>query len=344
MIQQPSLERNIAYRGDIDGLRAIAVLSVIAFHVLPERIKGGFVGVDVFFVISGFLISSIIYKELESGTFTIVGFYVRRIRRIYPALFAVLVFTCIAGWFILLPSQFVLLGKQVVGGSTFVANFVLWQQSGYFGQLSAHKPLLHLWSLGVEEQFYLMFPLLCLAFYRAKSRKTLLTAFLAIAVGSMAINVAFVARYRDASFFLPFSRLWELLLGAALSQFQISRWGISWENGRHAKWRNVMGFLGMAMLAGAIFGIHQDDLFPGWWALLPTMGTGLLIAAGPLSWINRNLLSRGPVIFIGLISYPLYLWHWPILSFLKIVDRDWFLFLPRPLELGLFMTSFVWQY
>ena len=209
------LDINITYRSDIDGLRAIAVLSVIAYHLSPHRIRGGFVGVDIFFVISGFLISSIIYQELESGSFSIAGFYVRRVRRIYPALFLVLVFVCLAGWFLLLPSDFVLLGKQIVGGSAFVANFVLWQQSGYFAQEATQQPLLHLWSLGVEEQFYLVFPLICLICYRAKSNWSLPAAFLAIASASMAVNVAFVAKYSDATFFLPFSRLWELFLGAA---------------------------------------------------------------------------------------------------------------------------------
>ena len=341
---RPNAGTAISYRPDIDGLRAIAVLAVMAFHLLPDRIKGGFVGVDIFFVISGFLISSIIYKELESGTFTIAGFYIRRIRRIYPALLVVLIFVSVAGWFILLPSQFVLLGKQIIGGSTFVANFVLWEQSGYFGQVAAHKPLLHLWSLGVEEQFYLMFPLICLVFYRTRSRKTLLTAFLVIAAGSMAINVAFVSRYRDASYFLPFSRLWELLLGAALSLFQKSSRGIAWESPRLSTWRTAIGCLGIAMLAIAIFGINQDDAFPGWWALLPTVGTALLIAAGQSSWINRKVLSLRPAVFIGLISYPLYLWHWPILSFLKIVNRDWVLNLPKALEFGIFSTSFLLAY
>ncbi|HSY01773.1 MAG TPA: acyltransferase, partial [Acidobacteriaceae bacterium] len=151
---EPNANKNIAYRPDIDGLRAIAVLSVVAYHYAPGRFRGGFVGVDIFFVISGFLISSIIYKELETGSFSIVEFYVRRIRRIYPALAIVLACSCVAGWVLLLPSDFILLGQQIVGGSTFVANVVMWWQSGYFAEDAARKPLLHLWSLGVEEQYY----------------------------------------------------------------------------------------------------------------------------------------------------------------------------------------------
>ena len=209
--------RKFSYRSDIDGLRAIAVLSVIAFHIAPTRFKGGFVGVDIFFVISGFLISSIIYNELESGAFSIVEFYVRRIRRIYPALLLVLSFVCVGGWVLLLPSDFVALGQQILGGSAFVANFVLWWQSGYFSPEAALKPLLHLWSLGVEEQYYLVFPLVCLAFYRSRSRWILPSAFLTIAAASMFLNVAFVSKYSAATYFLPFSRLWELFAGAGLS-------------------------------------------------------------------------------------------------------------------------------
>jgi len=146
----PASNGKFSYRSDIDGLRAIAVLSVIAFHTAPEKFPGGFVGVDIFFVISGFLISSIIYKELESNAFSIVDFYIRRIRRIYPALFLVLSAVCVAGWIFLLPTDFVTLGRQILGGSTFAANFVLWWQSGYFSPEAALKPLLHLWSLGVR--------------------------------------------------------------------------------------------------------------------------------------------------------------------------------------------------
>jgi peptidoglycan/LPS O-acetylase OafA/YrhL len=318
------VSKDFSYRSDIDGLRAIAVLSVFAFHLAPDQVRGGFVGVDIFFVISGFLISSIIYKELESGTFSIVEFYVRRIRRIYPALFVVLVFVCLAGWLVLLPQEFVMLGRQIVGGSTFVANFVLWYQSGYFSSEAVRKPLLHLWSLGVEEQFYLMFPLMCIAFYRAKSRFNLPAAFLAIAIASMILNVAFVTKYSEATFFLPLSRLWELFLGAGLALFRRRSVQTQWDHPLlQTRWRNGIGIVGLALLAGAIFGISEADPFPGWWALLPTIGTVLVIAAGADSWANRRILSSKPAVFVGLISYPLYLWHWPIISFLTSARLVW---------------------
>jgi peptidoglycan/LPS O-acetylase OafA/YrhL len=317
------VSKDFSYRSDIDGLRAVAVLSVFGFHLAPDQVSGGFVGVDIFFVISGFLISSIIYKELESGTFSIAEFYVRRIRRIYPALFVVLAFVCAAGWLVLLPQEFVQLGKQIVGGSTFVANFVLWYQSGYFSSEAVRKPLLHLWSLGVEEQFYLMFPLICIAFYRAKSRLNLPTAFLAIAIASMIFNVALVIKYNEAVFFLPFSRLWELFLGAGLSLFRQRSVQTQWKFNPSQRWRNGIGIAGLALIAGAIWGISEADPFPGWWALLPTTGTILVIAAGADSWANRRILSSKPAVFVGLISYPLYLWHWPIISFLTSARLVW---------------------
>jgi len=345
IVPEPSIDRKIPYRADIDGLRAIAVLSVIGYHLSPRRMSGGFVGVDIFFVISGFLISSIIYQELESRNFSLVGFYVRRIRRIFPALFVVLVFVCLAGWFILLPSDFVLLGKQIIGGSAFVANFVLWQQSGYFAQEATQQPLLHLWSLGVEEQFYLGFPLICLIFYRAKSRWSLPVAFLVIALASMVVNVCIVARYSDAAFFLPFSRLWELFLGAGLSLIRMRGHQLLWTGLRSSMLRNWIGFLGMGLLSGAILGINQSDRFPGWWALLPTIGAALLIAAGPSSWLNRRVLSYNPVVFVGLISYPLYLWHWPIFTFIQSANRNGMLVLPKLIQYLIVLAgSFVLAY
>jgi peptidoglycan/LPS O-acetylase OafA/YrhL len=341
---RPVATREIAYRRDIDGLRALAVLSVIAFHVAPARCRGGFVGVDIFFVISGFLISSIIYKELESGGFSLVEFYVRRIRRIYPALFLVLTCVCVAGWILLLPSDFVVLAKQVLGGCTFVANFVLWRQSGYFSPEAALKPLLHLWSLGVEEQYYLVFPLICIAAYRSRSRWTLPAAFLVVAAVSMGINVVFVSRYSAATYFLPFARLWELFAGAGLSLVFQRNLHAPWESVLVTRWKHAVGAVGLAMLILAIFGIDQYDLFPGWWALLPTMGAVLVIAAGQTSWVNRYVLSARPAVLVGLISYPLYLWHWPILSFLKVATSVWGVRVSRVEKAALILAAVLLAY
>jgi len=338
---QPNTDKNIAYRPDIDGLRAIAVLSVVAYHVEPQRFRGGFVGVDIFFVISGFLISSIIFKELETGSFSILEFYIRRVRRIYPALAIVLACTCVAGWLFLLPTDFVALGKQILGGSTFVANVVLWWQSGYFSDDAIRKPLLHLWSLGVEEQYYLFFPLLCALFYRAKSRWNLPAVFAAVAIISMIINVAFVNRYPDASFYLPFARLWELFLGAGLALY-VQRSIHTWETHLNPVGRTAVGILGLAMIGVSIIVINERHAFPGWWALLPTVGTALVIFAGPLAWANRTLLSWKPVVWVGLISYPLYLWHWPLFSFSRLINEG-----PRSrfvLDPMLVLSSFVLAY
>jgi peptidoglycan/LPS O-acetylase OafA/YrhL len=341
---EPVSNKRLPYRRDIDGLRAIAVLSVFAFHVSPDRIRGGFVGVDIFFVISGFLISSILYSELESNAFSIPGFYVRRIRRIYPALFVVLLAVAVAGWFLLLPTEFVRLGKQIMGGSAFVANFVLWWQSGYFSADSARIPLLHLWSLGVEEQYYLIFPLICMAFYRAKSRWALPVSFIVIGLLSMAINVAFVRRYSEACFFLPFSRLWELFLGAGLSLCLHRNLQAAWERKFLARWRTVVGLLGLIMIVLSVLVIDQYDLFPGWWALLPTIGTVLVIAAGESAWSNRHILSSKPAVFVGLISYPLYLWHWPVLSFMRIVQASWGFEISHFREAAMIVLAFVLAY
>ena len=339
---EPNANKNIAYRPDIDGLRSIAVLSVVAYHFAPGRFRGGFVGVDIFFVISGFLISSIIYKELENGSFSIVEFYVRRIRRIYPALVIVLACSCVAGWLILLPTDFVSLGQQIVGGSTFVANVVLWWQSGYFADDAARKPLLHLWSLGVEEQYYLFFPLLCALFYRTRSKWNLPVVFAAVATTSMIINVVFVRKYAEASFYLPFSRMWELFMGTGLALY-VQRNIHTWESHLNPAGRTAVGIAGLAMLAGSVFAINQYDPFPGWWALLPTVGTALVIFAGPLAWANRRILSWSPMVFIGLISYPLYLWHWPLLSFLGLANLspDVKSILKIPLMLLAFVLSYL---
>ncbi len=310
----PASVNNRAYRRDIDGLRAIAVLAVIVFHLSPGRARGGFTGVDIFFVISGFLISSIIYQGLEAGTFSIIDFYIRRIRRIFPALFLVLASVCVAGWIFFAPTDFVQLGKQIAGGSAFVANFVLWSQSGYFSVDAKAKPLLHLWSLGVEEQYYLIFPLICVLFYRAGKRWALPVAFLAIGLASFAINLVFVARSSPAAYFLPFARLWELFIGAGLALAVQRDLGLPWKD-RLPLAQSALGFAGLALLLFGILRIDQTDPFPGWRAMLPTVGTALLIAAGDKSWINRTILSSKPAVFIGLISYPLYLWHWPILCF-----------------------------
>jgi peptidoglycan/LPS O-acetylase OafA/YrhL len=300
------------YRPDIDGLRAIAVAVVLGFHAFPAAFQGGFTGVDIFFVISGFLISGIILGELREGSFTFTDFYARRIRRIFPALALVLAATALFGWWALTPYDYDQLGAHVAAGAGFVANLLLWHESGYFDTDSALKPLLHLWSLGIEEQYYLVWPLLLFLLRRHMER--IFWLIVAIASSSFTLNLILVGRMPEAAFYLPVTRFWELMLGGIVAYQQLHREG-------HAsvsdKWRDVLAVAGVVLLVLAFTLVKDGRGFPGWRALLPTMGTLLLIQSGPQAWINRRILANRIVVYIGLISYPLYLWHWPILSFAR---------------------------
>ena len=305
------------HRPDIDGLRAIAILSVLGFHAFGRLLPGGFVGVDIFFVISGYLISGILLRGLKQNNFSFIKFYSRRIKRIFPALSLVLVVTWIAGWYLLLPDEYARLGKHIASGAGFVSNVTLWKEAGYFDQSGALKPLLHLWSLGVEEQFYLIWPLLL--FVAWKRRINLLATILAILLASFVFNVVRVKAHEAAAFYLPATRFWELLLGGAYACWQVFRA----ESGpQRVPLRNGVAAVGLLLIIGSVLYLNSSLQFPGWWALPPTLGSLLLIAGGPDAWVNRRLLACRPMVFIGLISYPLYLWHWPLLSFDNIVAPD----------------------
>ena len=308
-----------SYQPHVDGLRAVAVLSVVAFHSFPGRITGGFVGVDIFFVISGFLISGIILNGLRQGSFTFSDFYARRIRRIFPALIVVLAATLVLGYLFLFPSEFRNLGKHVLGGALFVANITLWRDTGYFDTAAELKPLLHLWSLGVEEQYYLLWPLFLLVCYRRRWNMLWITAFICIA--SFAFNVWASGTKPIANFFLLPGRFWELMTGSMLAQLHT---GGTESPGRRVREipavRESAAFAGLVFIAAALFGLDRNSVFPGWPALLPTLGACLLIAAGPEAWINRRILAWPPMVFVGLISYPLYLWHWPLLAYGRIIE------------------------
>jgi peptidoglycan/LPS O-acetylase OafA/YrhL len=301
------------YRSDIDGLRAVAVLLVVGFHAFPGLIKGGYIGVDIFFVISGFLISSIIIKNLELGSFSFLEFYNRRIRRIFPALILVLFSCAIAGWYLISQGEYAHLGKDITGGAGFVSNFVLWSESGYFDRASDSKPLLHLWSLGIEEQFYILWP--PMLWFAWKKRWNMTSVTIAILLLSFSLNVAFIQIYPVGTFYSPMTRFWELLLGAALVRFADRRMNLT---GHGAHIQHALGILGILAIAAAAATLDKEKPFPGWWAILPTMGAALIIYAGPQSWISRWFLSNPVMVWVGLISYPLYLWHWPLLSFMRI--------------------------
>src|SRR5512132_795041 len=321
----------IPYRPDVDGLRAVAVLSVIAFHAFPKAIAGGFIGVDIFFVISGYLISSLILSGLKSGSFSFIDFYARRARRIFPALTVVLIFVWGLGWLALDPTQFAALGKHIVAGAAFAANIVTYFEVGYFDAPASTKPLLHLWSLGVEEQFYLIFPILIVLVWRHRSATLILGV---IAVASFALNVVTVRYSPSFAFFLPLTRFWEFLAGTLLAYDSVKfGWTARFE--ANARRDNAASAIGMLMILVGIFIISAEG-YPGWWALLPVIGTALMIWAGQHAWINRKILANQKLVYIGLISYPLYLWHWPLLVIGKTIVADY-----SPLNLHLRTTTIV---
>lgn len=298
-----------AYRPDVDGLRAIAVLGVVLYHAGVPGIPGGFVGVDVFFVISGYLISRILLRELQAGNYSIVRFYVRRARRILPALFVVVVATFLLGWWILLPLEYSRLANQGLGVLFFASNWLFWRESGYFDAAAEFKPLLHTWSLAVEEQFYLFWPLiLWLVFYKTGRLRLM---FWLIAGISFLISCYLVIRKPSAGFFLIQSRAWELLVGAGL----VIHGDLS---ARVVRFRHVLSIVGLSLILLSYVFLNKASNFPAWNAVWPCLGAALLILVGADAWVNRLLQWSGLVV-IGLISYSLYLWHWPLLVFLRIV-------------------------
>ncbi|MFT3813111.1 MAG: acyltransferase family protein [Acidovorax sp.] len=337
----PHLQKHPSYRADIDGLRCLAVLSVVAFHAAPEWIRGGFIGVDVFFVISGFLISSIIFSNLENDSFSLREFYARRVKRIFPALFVVLMATFAMGWYVLLSDEFAQLGKHLLAGAAFVSNLVLWNEAGYFDVAAETKPLLHLWSLGIEEQFYIVWPaLLMLAWKRAGNLLTLTVVF---AVISLALNIHGIAQDATATFYSPQTRFWELLCGSLLA------WASLYPGAKAAALKrtlahglhricfrtppggnekiltHTLAMVGALLLVYGFFRIHSGLKFPGKWAIVPVLGTVLVIMAGPGAWFNRIVLSNRVAVWFGAISFPLYLWHWPLLAFARVMEGE----LPR---------------
>jgi peptidoglycan/LPS O-acetylase OafA/YrhL len=299
-----------SYRADIDGLRALAVLPVVFFHAFPGKVPGGFAGVDVFFVISGFLITHIIHKGLRAGEFSFLDFYAHRIRRILPALLLVLAASLAFGRAELLPAEYAQLSRHAAAGAGFAENFVLWTEAGYFDTATALKPLMHLWSLSIEEQFYLVYPLLLWTAWRV--RLGLLLPVTLLALASFAINLVLTAHDPVQAFFGPHARMWELLAGGLLALAPPR------QGARHSG--NVLSVAGLALLLVSYAGLHETQAYPGWRALAPVMASLLLLHAGPGALVNRLLLARRPLVFIGMISYPLYLWHWPLLSFARIAD------------------------
>jgi peptidoglycan/LPS O-acetylase OafA/YrhL len=323
------------YRADIDGLRAIAILAVIGFHTLPTWVKGGFAGVDIFFTISGYLISSIVFSSLDRGSFSFIEFYSRRVKRIFPALIVVLMASAAVGWFELSPEEYKQLGKHIAGSAGFVQNYVLANEAGYFDKAAETKPLLHLWSLGIEEQFYIVWP--PLLFFAWKRRTVLFALVVAIITISFVMNVGPVRNDVAGDFFSPFMRSWELLVGGILAYLTLYSQALFGKFSGGARvvrnqaffspvatqsraiLRNGASSVGFVLLLTAVFALNGERFFHSGLALLPALGTCMLIASGPKAWINRIVLSNRVFVWFGLISYPLYLWHWPLLSFTRII-------------------------
>ena len=294
------------YRRDVDGLRAVAVIPVVLFHSGLTILSGGFVGVDVFFVISGYLITSIIWGEINQGRFSIVRFYERRVRRIFPALFVVLVFCLAASAILYLPSDFRRVPRSVIAALGFVSNILFWMEAGYFDAPSALKPLLHTWSLAVEEQYYLFFPLL-MAFLHARWPRFLIPAIVVLALLSFALSLVAVVVAPAFAFYMAPTRIWELFAGSVLALGVVPAI-------RGPMVREIAAAAGLVLILVAVFVLSEAVPFPGPAALLPVLGSVLIIHAGEGTWVGRLLGNPLPV-FIGLISYSLYLWHWPIIVF-----------------------------
>ena len=296
-----------SYRPDIDGLRAISVIAVILFHAFPENLRGGFIGVDVFFVISGYLIGGLITQELDAGIFSFQAFYARRIRRILPALVVVVLFVLLVGWKSMFPPEFSQLGRHVAAATLFISNFALLSEVGYFDMEAHTKPLLHLWSLAIEEQFYLIWPLF--AWTLRKQRRLFL--FLTVGVAAASFSLSVTEADASVAFYSPMTRVWELAIGVLAAQMPrevVDRWLNSGSS------RQVLGVLGLTAIVVAAI-VTDAGSFPGWWPLLPVLGAALVILVGPLSFTNLRILASRPMVWIGKISYPLYLWHWPLFAY-----------------------------
>lgn len=338
-------EGDLKYRSEIDGLRAVAVVPVILFHAGFEFFGGGFVGVDIFFVISGYLITTIILTEKEQGKFSIVNFYERRARRILPALFFVMLCCLPFAWILLIPQQFIDFAQSLIAVSAFSSNLLFWQESGYFGTASELKPLLHTWSLAVEEQYYVLFPLFIMLVWRFR-KKTIFVLLLTIAFISFMVAEWGAYVRPSGTFYLLPTRAWELAIGALIAFYcyykkqhvdlLISSRMIS----------EIFGFLGISLICYSIFSFNNLTPFPSSFSLAPTIGTGLIILFATSETYVGKFLSSKIMVGIGLISYSTYLWHQPIFVFFRhenIVHLDTSLLIVLSLS-SLLFGYISWKY
>ncbi|MCP4412549.1 MAG: acyltransferase [Gammaproteobacteria bacterium] len=309
------MNTNVKYRPDIDGLRAIAVLPVMLFHAGIELFSGGYVGVDVFFVISGYLMTSIIYKEVLNGKFSYAKFYERRARRIFPALYFIIFISIFPAWFLLVPDDFVDFSDNVIGAVTFSSNIILWLQSNYFDQVAELKPLLHTWSLSVEEQYYVFLPILLILIHKI-ARKLMLLSIFTILVLSLVLSQWGAYSTPTANYYLLPTRAWELFIGSFVS--------ILLYTGKLEKYKTfifeksrVIGTIGLILIMVPVVLYDSDTPFPSLWTLPPTLGTALIIICSNPNTLTYKILSSKILVGIGLISYSAYLWHQPVYAYTR---------------------------
>lgn len=301
---------SLRYRPEVDGLRALAILSVLIYHFFPTLMQGGLVGVDIFFVISGYLITKTLITNNSINLQSIREFYVRRILRIFPALILMFWFVYSFGWIALYADEFKELGLHIASGAAFVSNITYLNESGYFDQNSELKPLLHLWSLGVEEQFYLVWPLVLAFILRMRQP---LYAIWAIFILSFSACIAISYHDANSAYYLPITRFWEILLGAVIAANE--------ESDGNQKLGDRKSLFGLLLIGASFIFVNGKENFPGWQALIPVAGAYLIIRNSSGGYTNRILASK-VLVGIGLISYPLYIWHWPALAFLKITELN----------------------
>ena len=298
----------IPYREDIDALRGLAVFLVVVYHAFPKLLPGGFIGVDVFFVISGYLITSIIFFSLNNNNFSLIDFYARRIRRLFPALAIVLLVVLVFGWLVLFPEEYEQLGEHVTKSVVFLLNFQLINEINYFDVENHYKPLLNLWTLSIEEQYYLFWPLLILFFFKIKKSPnyTLVLAFII----SFSINVYFVKDYSQKVYYHTLTRIWQLAAGSLLAVWLMNYKVL--QNSNNSKTKILIGGGGVILIVIGALWIDGQMIYPGLLAIVPVLGAAMVIIS------NIKLKQYFGFVKLGLISYPLYLWHWVIISFLYI--------------------------
>lgn len=330
------------YRREIDGLRAIAVIPVILYHAGLNAFSGGYVGVDIFFVISGYLITSIILTEKSNDSFTIIKFYERRVRRILPALFVVIAACLPFAWFLLLPSDMMEFAESTLAVTTFTSNIFFWRTTGYFDNATELKPLIHTWSLAVEEQYYVFFPLFIIVAWRLGKRWLLAILSIAAVASLVLAEWASIAKPAAAFFLLPM-RSWEILIGTFIAfYFSI----VSQPVFRDKVASELVSATGLLMIGISIFLFDDSPAFSGLYALVPTIGTALIILATTPQTLVGKFLGSMPLVGVGLISYSLYLWHQPLLAFVRYlrVDELYSRLLIPAIFLAFTLAYFTWKY